>query len=272
LTPEQVADLLITPLVANAVATQVATVVSTGSPTYRVPLVVEDPTTAWVAEGDEIIPTDPEFAEVLVSPFKLAGLTIISSELANDSDPSAAEQVGAGLARDLARKVDAAFFGSLTAPAPTGLGGLQGVSEVDGGAAFTDLDVFAEAASVAESVGANLTSWVLNPGDLLTLARLKAASGSNVPLLAAQPGQAARRVVEGLPIYSSPNVPQGTAWGIPADRAVVVVRQDASVDTDASVFFTSDRVAVRAITRIGFAFPQPAAVVRIVLKRTAPTP
>jgi len=32
-----------------------------------------------------------------------------------------------------------------------------------------------------------------------------------------------------------------------------------------SVFFTSDRVAVRAVCRVGFAFPHPGAVVKVTL-------
>jgi hypothetical protein len=42
-----------------------------------------------------------------------------------------------------------------------------------------------------------------------------------------------------------------------------VVRQDAQVESDRSVFFTSDRVAVRATLRVGFGFPSPAAIVKI---------
>ena len=39
--------------------------------------------------------------------------------------------------------------------------------------------------------------------------------------------------------------------------------QDATFDVDSSMFFTSMRLAVRASLRVGFGWPQPAAVVRI---------
>jgi hypothetical protein len=42
-----------------------------------------------------------------------------------------------------------------------------------------------------------------------------------------------------------------------------VIRNDASVVTDTSVYFTSDRVAVRATLRASFGFTYPAAVVKI---------
>jgi hypothetical protein len=57
----------------------------------------------------------------------------------------------------------------------------------------------------------------------------------------------------------------------PCGRSRVTVsswlRQDATVVTDASVFFTSDRVAVRATIRVSWGFTDLAAVAKI-----APTP
>jgi hypothetical protein len=45
-----------------------------------------------VAEGAEITPSDPKLPELTVTPAKVAGLTIISRELADDSSPAAASQ------------------------------------------------------------------------------------------------------------------------------------------------------------------------------------
>ena len=50
-----------------------------------------------------------------------------------------------------------------------------------------------------------------------------------------------------------------------------VMRKDAEVTNDRSAFYTSDRVAVRAITRVGFAFAHPEALVRIVVADIDPT-
>lgn len=69
-----------------------------------------------------------------------------------------------------------------------------------------------------------------------------------------------------LPLLTCPNVPTGTVWGIPADLALLVIREDAEVTTDSSVFFTSDRVAVRAIMRVGFGFPHPTGITKITLE------
>ena len=46
-------------------------------------------------------------------------------------------------------------------------------------------------------------------------------------------------------------------------HSLFVYRQDATVVTDTSVFFTCDRVAVRATLRASFGFTYPAAVVKI---------
>lgn len=43
----------------------------------------------------------------------------------------------------------------------------------------------------------------------------------------------------------------------------MVIREQAEVEADHSVFFTSDRVAVRAILRVGFGFAAPSTVVKI---------
>jgi hypothetical protein len=60
-----------------------------------------------------------------------------------------------------------------------------------------------------------------------------------------------------------PEAPVGTVWGLPAERAVTAVRRDAEVKADRSVFFTSDRVAVRATCRVVFGFPHTTGLVPI---------
>ncbi len=65
-----------------------------------------DPTASWVAEGAEITRSDPTLQELIVTPPKVAGLYIISRELADDSSSGAAQVVGDGLARDIARRIE----------------------------------------------------------------------------------------------------------------------------------------------------------------------
>lgn len=265
--PTETGDLIVQPVIEQSVAMQVATVRRTTTKTLRIPVVTADPTARWVAEGDEITPSDPTLDEIEITAAKVAGLTIISRELADDSSPEAAEVVGEGLARDIARKVDQAFFGNLPSPAPAGLNSLPttagNVQTVDAGADWTNLDPFAEALSKAEQVGAVITAWVTTPAVALKLATLKEGTGSNKPLLGNDPGAPTRRQILGLPVFVSPDVVTDTVWGIPEDRAVICIREDAEVESDRSVFFTSDRVAVKATMRVGFGFAHRAALVKI---------
>lgn len=266
--PHQVAELVVRPVTAESVAIQAATLVQTGeTSSFRVPIVAADPTAAWTAENAPITATDPTFTEVVTPYFKLAGLTVISNELANDSDPAALEVVGRGLARDIARKLDAAFFGTKGASTitPAGLGDLTGINEVAGPTAWTDVDPFLETIYDAEGVGASVGAFVANPADALALAQLKESTGSNRPLLQPDATQPTRRLLAGVPLLTSPGVAAGTVWGIPADRALIALRQDVALEVSTDAYFGSDQTAIRAILRVGFAFPHAAAIQKITL-------
>lgn len=154
LRPEDVGDLIVRPVSQASRAFLVSTVVHTESKDYRLPIVAADPSAAWVPEGGEIPITDADVDELIVTPKKVAGLTVVSRELAEDSSPEATQTVGDGLARDIAKKIDAAFFGDTTTNGPSGLRALAGVTMVDATGPVVDLDVFAEAIAEAENVGA----------------------------------------------------------------------------------------------------------------------
>lgn len=275
LTPEEVSDLVVRPVSRLSVAYQVSQVAVIGSHDLRIPLLTADPSASFVAEGAEIPADDAEISELIVTPKKVAALSVISKELATDSlNGSAAEVVGRRLANDTARAIDAAYFGNTTANGPSGLGSLSGVSEVDAGT-LVNLDPFAEGQSMAETVGAVIIYWVASPNTVLALAQLKRETGSNEPLLQPDPTLPGRRTVFGAPLLTSPAVDDNTVFGIPASYvpadpddtsgrlSYVVQAQDASLDVDGSVFFTSDRVAVRTTVRVSFGFPHEAAIVRI---------
>lgn len=261
--PDEVAELVVQPAARMSVAMQVATVVNTSSTSLRFPIITDDPSGSWVPEGAEIPVSDAESDEIVVTPSKLATLTVISSELADDGSPEAQQVIGDGIARDVAKKIDAAFFANTTTNGPAGLLSLTGVQVVDTGATITNTDPFAEALSKAETVGALITSFVAHPDDVLTLAKVKKATGSNEPLLGSDPTQPTQRTVLGVPLMSSPAVGAGTIWAIPRDRVFVVVRKDTSLMISEHSHFTSDRIGIRAITRVGFGFPHPGALIRM---------
>lgn len=258
--------LIIQPLEDESVATQVTTLARQADHThdYRIPVVTADPTAAWTAEGEEITTSTASLAEEIVTPRKLAGLTVVTRELAEDTSPGAQEVVGQGLVRDIARKLDAAFFGSNTEAKdvqPRGLEDVEGVTTVTG--AFTNTDVFSEALSKAEAHGATITAWVTDPDTALTLAKVKKQTGSNEPLLGLNATAPTRRTILGVPMFVTPAVTKGTVWAIPRDRVYTVIHSEAQLTADESVYFTSDRIAVRATTRVGFGFPHAAAIIKV---------
>lgn len=265
--PDEVADLVVRPVQRDSIAFTVGTTVEMNDRTheYRVPLLTGDPSAAWTAEGAEIDTSDPTLAEIAIVPKKLAGLTIVSREMANDSNPGALELVGAGLSRDLVAKVDASFFGSNTGQAnqPAGLENLTGFSAVEVTGEIQNTDPFAEAIAAAEVVGAQINHFVAHPDDVLALAKIKTGTGSNQPLLGTDATVPGKRVVLGIPVLACAAVTPGTIWGIPTTGVHVVVRETPELAVDGSSHFTSDRLAIRAILRIGFAFVHPAAIVKI---------
>lgn len=253
----------------ESVALQVASKLKTDRTKVHIPIVQTDAGASFVAEGEEIAATDAVIGELEVIPAKCAGLSIVSSELAEDSDPDAQKLVGDGLARSIAGALDRSFFGSLSAPNPAGLEGVDGVGTVDAGAKFTNLDAFQEAINRAEDVGATITAFAANPVDALTLAQLKQTKDSNVPLLGSDPTTPTRRTVLGIPLYVSNAVTAGTVWGIPRDRVMVVMRRDVTLDASKHARFSHDQVAIKATMRAAHAFPHPAAIQRVSLTKAA---
>ena len=195
-------------------------------------------------------------------PGQTAGITRASNELADDTDPAIADQIGAALANQIAEAVDTAWLANTTAKANSGLLSLA-YSSVDTGAiaSVANLDPFIAARFRAQTVGAELTSWVTSPATAEALSKLKIQTGSNQTLLQFVDDGL---VVAGLPVYVSPKVDALTlAWGIPKERVVTVLRKGTEVVRSKDSGFYNDAVDIRAIARVGFAFPQPAAVVRL---------
>ena len=111
---------------------------------------------------------------------------------------------------------------------------------------------------------ATITAFVCSPATALTIATLKElATGSNKALLSSDPTQPTSRTVAGVPLYVSPAIADGIVWGIPMQHSLFVIRTNAEVVSDSSVFFTSHRVAICATLRIGFGFTYPLAVVKV---------
>lgn len=234
LLPDQIGALIIQPVRQMSVALRVASVATTTAHEYRVPIVEGDAGAAWVAEGAEMTASDAAFDELVVRPEKVAGLSVISRELAEDSAPSAQQLVGEGLAQSIANKVDAAFFGNTVTNGPSGLLSVSGVQTVDTGATVANTDPFAEALSLAETAGAVVTSFVAHPSTVLQLSKVKKQTGSNELLLGYDASQPTQRQVLGVPLIPSPAVATGDVGAVPQAKVVIVLRDDVRLEVDRS--------------------------------------
>ncbi|WP_241471649.1 hypothetical protein [Mycolicibacterium neoaurum] len=114
-----------------------------------------------------------------------------------------------------------------------------------------------------------------SPSTVLTLAKLKRESGSNLPLLQPDPTKPGRRQVFGAHLLSSPAVADDTIWGLPSSYAAapddegqsgrlsyMVQAQDASLDVSADVLphplaFASRSTTIAARRVTSAAVPRP---------------
>ena len=265
LTPDQVSQLVIIPLISQSVAMQSSTVVQTASHQLRVPRVTADAQAAWTAEGAEIAVTDATLDEVDIVPKKLAGLTVISNELAADTSPAALGVVGDSLVRDLARQLDSAFFGSTVTNGPAGLGSLTTNATAKNGGTWANLDWAEAAKSVAEQHNSTVDVFACAPATALALSTLKeyGTAGSNRPLLQSDPSAPTSRTISGVPLLVSPAVAADVVWALPKSRIITALRLGTQVVSDSSAYFSSDRTAVRAIIRVSWGFIDPPSITKV---------
>lgn len=262
-TPADYGELLNKAIQAKSTALQATTLFVTDRVKVNFPLWVSDPAVNWLAELEEIVPSDATTGEVSCTPYKIGGIQTVSNESTEDTDPDIADQVAQGIANQIATGLDIAFLGDgstggAAAKTPDGLLSTA-YQTIDTGASVANLDAFIAAIFKAQSVGARIDHWVMSPATAEALSKLKKASGSNEPLLElVQDGMQ----VAGIPVLTNPNVDAATvAWGIDSTRTKTVQRKG----TEVKRFDVprSDAIDIRGIARFGFAFLHPQANVRL---------
>lgn len=265
--PEDIGNLVIKPVASASLPLAVLGYATAPIHTtaYRVPIINTDPVAAWVAEGSEISPSNMEVSETGDIFHKVAGLTIISREMAEDASPDISQQIGLGLGRDIARRIDEAFFGKrdTNTLAPRGLEDLTNTATVTAPATWENTDPFVQAIYQANTAGVTLTAFAAHPDDALALAQLKDQTDSQRPLLGPDPTNPTLPLIAGVPLYTSPAITPGTVWGLPASAISIAIREDVTLTRDDSVFFTSDRIALRATLRTAFLYPHEEAIQKI---------
>jgi HK97 family phage major capsid protein len=256
-TPEDFGGLVNLAVQAQSIAARCSTLFETDKVKVNFPLWTADPEVAFYNELDTIAVTDGETDQVEVIPSKTAGISLISNELKDDSDPSVADRIGKGLANQIARAIDAAYLADTTPKGPNGLLSLS-YSTVDTGAGLANLDPFIAARFAAEAAGSELTHWIVKPETAEALSKLKTAAGSNQPLIQFV---ADGITIAGLPVLRSNQMDAATMfWGIPSEHVMFVQRKGTTVERFPAVH--EDGTWIRAISRLGIGFVNPAGVVR----------
>ncbi|ODU14002.1 MAG: hypothetical protein ABS80_21255 [Pseudonocardia sp. SCN 72-51] len=266
LSPEQVEALVISPVLQRSVAGQALTLQGITGSTARFPVVKSDPAAAWTAEGAEISASDTDFDEIEVSPYKLAALSVVTNEAASDSNPSAPGIIGAGLVRDLVRKLDKALFSATTTNGPAGLPSLSNTHAVTVNAWADIYDGLVDAASAVESSGSHVSCWLFSPGDAASLAKITVGDDRRAPLFGSVTGTLdAGRTLLGAPLLISDQQPDGIAYAVDSTTAHLCTWSGTEVVADTSAYFTSDRLAIRAKMRTAFAFVHEPGIATITL-------
>jgi HK97 family phage major capsid protein len=260
---EQLGALFVEPVTRASLALSLTTVVRTNAESYRIPKVISDPTSAWVAEREEIPESTTTTGEITVYPKKVAAFDTISHELAVDSNPAAAGVIASRMVNSTAASVDSAFFGpyitddedpDYQAERPAGLESLPlaNITRVDANPT-ANLDAWADLYFELETMQAPVTAWVTTKAIALALSKIKVGTGSNAPMLFDFVD--GRRIIYGAPLYVSPHVTTGSVWAISKPSITTVLREDVALDVDSSVKFQSDVVALRSRMRLAFGFP-----------------
>jgi HK97 family phage major capsid protein len=257
-TPEDFGKVLNKAIQARSTAFQAASLFGTDKVRVQFPLWNADPSAAWLDELEVIVPADGATGSVTCTPSKVGGITTLSNEIKNDTDPEIADAAAAGLANDIAQKIDAAFLADTTPKANSGLLSVAS-TVVDTGATIANEDPFIDAIFAAEAVGANIDRWIMHPDTAKVLSKLKKGTGSNERLLQRTTDGA---FIAGIRVLTDPKVDAATkAWGIDSTRTKVVLRQGTEMRTfDVP---RQDAIDVRGIARVGFAFLHPQSVVRL---------
>lgn len=242
-----------------SIAYQVGTVLRTPATEVKIPTVTSHPVAAFGAEGSTLNESDPGLDGFTVIPKRLGVVSKVSREFYDDQT-QISRSVLQGQALDVARAIDAALFAETPGTNdPAGLGAATGVTSVDAGSSWENVDPFTEAMENAAGCGTTVNSWCANPATAKALGVLKTGTDSNLPLLGSDPTLPGRRQILGAPLYVSEYVPDDAVWGIPQEHLHIVQRGNVEAEVDESIYFTSYAVALRTVTRVAFGIAYPAA-------------
>lgn len=246
--PDKVADLDLDAVLPDSLLIECTTKageVEGDEPFIRVPFVGADPTASVVAEGAAITPADATLDEVAFQTVKVATLSKVSNELIRI--PGNQARLIKSLQRAVLGKVNADFVDALDA-ASTGF--------VNAGILGADLDEFSDAIADVESNGGEVSHFIMPSSAWKTLSKIKAATGSNVPILGVGDASAdgVRRSIFGVPVRLSSAA--GAIYAVSRED-LVSAYSTLRVAVSEHAYFGEDATGLRSDLRFGVAPARP---------------
>lgn len=261
LTREEVAGLLVEPLLAEAVVLAAAPQVfaSEGGVPLRIPKITAlELTDAWRGENVQIAEEDPTYGELVLLPSSLKSLKVlhrISNELARHSVASIGDVLSRALVARVANALDRAFLtGDGTAGTILGIANQTGVQAMAAVGSPT-VDDLHDAFGLALAASAKPSAWFMAPRSLTTLRKAKDTAGQY--LIQPDPTEAGSYRLLGVPVHVTTQIATNGGVGtnesriILADMSQVAVGrdQDVTVALLAETYADFDQVGIRVTAR-----------------------
>ncbi|WP_407335597.1 phage major capsid protein [Dietzia kunjamensis] len=251
----------------ESAAFRAGTLITTGTYLAQVPVLRSGATANWTPEATAITESALTLETTPATLHKVAALTSVSNEARLSQAVDLVKLHTRSMARDTVQKIDAAYYGDGTTPnAPAGLGSVADVEEVTP-TTLTSLDALVEAAGALEVNYRQATHLHVHPTTLVRLRQIKESADSGKSLVddGVTAGTDNVRRLAGMELVVSPAVDPGVIWATDKSGVFVLRSTDVRFDVDTSVGFREDVTAIRSVIGVGFAFPDPTAVVKIVL-------
>lgn len=257
LTPDQFLSEAIEVARSGAVVLPLCTSYNMTTDKLKVPRISTGSSVYWEQTGGfaNKTQTDQIFDYVELDAKTIYGLTALSEQLAEDSNPDAVKTVQNDLAKAMVVAMDKAILegaGSGADPI-TGIAGQANVTTLAAGAAFTADDISAAIAAVESNIF-NANGVVTHPSVIQKLRDLKDSNGQY--LWADPRGEAGQRTVFGIPVKTQGSLTatagQRKVFVGQWDEALVGARRGITLAVSKDALFTYDQIAVRLTARLGF--------------------
>lgn len=258
---EQVSNLLVQPLEAQAVVLASGVRIFDTSEPLRIPTLTGSSDPSWVGESQLIPEHDVQFDEILLMPTERKSIkTLIrfSNELVRQSVIGLDATLKARLVNDVARKLDDALLtGTGADNSVTGIINQPGVQAGTLDVANADSLLDAIALAVAAEVQPN--RWFVSGADFIALRKLKDTSGKY--LLESDLTKDATYRLFGIPVTVTNKLPAGKA--ILCDTSQIAVARDLapSVTLLSERYAEYDEQAIRVVTRYDLGLLHPEGVI-----------